>query len=95
MKTSINYLRYIDKINDNLSAIGLRLLTLEETAGIIGHLITVVEAYPEEDIGGLNLMETLILESIKRAAELHPGMSIPTPERVEEAIDSMIMKEGE
>lgn len=93
MKTSIDYLRYINSVNDNLSNSGLRLLTLEEATSIIGHLIKVVEAYPEEDVGGLDLMETLALETVKRAAELHPDMPTPTPERVEEAIDSMLMSE--
>jgi len=83
-------MRYVNSINNNLSAIGLRLLTLGETDTIIGHLIKVVEAYPEEDIGGLNLMETLVLESVKRTAELHSDMPKPTPERVEKAIGSMI-----
>lgn len=88
MKTSINYLAYINGVNDCLSVAGLRPLTFIETAGIIGHLIKIVEAYPEQDIGGLDLTETLCLEAVKRAAELHPDMPYPTAEKVEQAIDT-------
>lgn len=91
MNTNINYMRYIDGVNSNLSAAGFRLLTLIEVAAIIGHLMKVVEAYPEEDIGGLSLMETLVFESVKRAAELHPDIPTPTPERVTQVIHNMTM----
>lgn len=93
MKTDIDYMGYIHGVNNSLSYNGLRILNVVEVAAIIGHLIKVVKAYPEDDIGGLNLMETLALEVCKRAAEIHPDMPYPTSEKIEQAIDKMLMVE--
>lgn len=83
--------KIIAAANNQLRDRGFRLLTTEEEGTVFCYLREVVRTFPEDEIGGFDLMEILALESVKRTAELHPDMLQPTPERVEQAIDKMIM----
>lgn len=90
MKTNVNYRRYLDGVNNYLHSSGFRVLTIEEEEIVLAHLKEVVRIYPEDDIGGLNLMETLVLEMGKKVCEIHPDLNLPTQERTTQAIESML-----
>lgn len=90
METGIDYQRYIRAVNLNLEGFGFRTLTHGEEEVVLFHLHEVVRTYPMEDMGGLNLMETLILEAIRTALEIHPDTAPVEDGDIVGAIDALI-----
>lgn len=74
--------KYINSANEHLKLRGMRLLTVEEQAIIIKHLLEVANDYDSSTSKFRDLMSMLCLETAKKVSEIHPGIEAPTEEQI-------------